>query len=342
MNFTLNFADGSQSVQTYTASVPDWYGGSNYAALGLGRVGTTFDTATGSINPRLYEEDFTLAAADQTKVVDSITFSNGTSSGASRLNVMAISGSGPNVAQSYANAVNVTHNADIDVSQLLQAAIGPLTVNASTLRLSSADTSGSPYSLATPSISLAGNATVNAAPSAGGGAATLVLGTGQSAAIAVTSGGSNTITANVLLAGNVNVNAASGAALALGGNVTDGGAGYGLTLTGNGSGELILSGSNGYTGGTIVDEGTLLVTNPKALLAGSSLTVGASGTLLFDPSQGGSVVADSPAAAIVPEPSTSTLVSQQGIGAVPEPGTLALLAAGALAAGFAVWRGRRQ
>ncbi len=47
------------------------------------------------------------------------------------------------------------------------------------------------------------------------------------------------------------------------------------SLLKTGAGELILSGSNTYQGGTIVSAGTLAVTNHNALPNGSSLTVGA-------------------------------------------------------------------
>jgi autotransporter-associated beta strand protein len=91
----------------------------------------------------------------------------------------------------------------------------------------------------------------------------------------------------------------------------------------DGPGTLVLSGTNSYTGGTTVEAGTLIVTSNTALPDGSSLTVGAGGTFLFDPSAAGSPVANSSATV-----------------AVPEPGTLALLIAG-LAVVFGVWRSRR-
>jgi len=48
-----------------------------------------------------------------------------------------------------------------------------------------------------------------------------------------------------------------------------------LTLTSaDGTGELILSGTNSYAGGTFVESGTLVLTNNEALAAGSSLTIG--------------------------------------------------------------------
>jgi len=98
------------------------------------------------------------------------------------------------------------------------------------------------------------------------------------------------------------------------------------SLTKVGPGTLILSGSNTYQGGTTVDAGTLTVNTSAAMPAGTSLTVAAGGTFIFDPSVSGAPV----------------VASQGGASAVPEPGTLALLAA-ALVLGVGIrWKRRRE
>ena len=87
------------------------------------------------------------------------------------------------------------------------------------------------------------------------------------------------------------------------------GAGNSLTLD-NPAALLILSGSsNSYTGDTVVAAGTLEITSAGAIPDGTSLTVGAGGTLIFDPSAAGSPVSDSAAAATVPEPGTLALLT---------------------------------
>ena len=106
-----------------------------------------------------------------------------------------------------------------------------------------------------------------------------------------------------------------------------------LTLSGNlcgagpliksGEGLLILSGSNTYGEGTMVEAGTLEVLSSSALPDGTSLTIGAGATLIFDPS-----LAAAPAAS--------------SVAPVPEPGTLMLLAAGAVGLLAYAWRKRHQ
>lgn len=60
-----------------------------------------------------------------------------------------------------------------------------------------------------------------------------------------------------------------------------------------GSGTLIVSGNNYYTGGTNVLGGTLIVSSASALPDGSSLTVGAGATLIFNPMPTTNLVLDS-------------------------------------------------
>ena len=97
------------------------------------------------------------------------------------------------------------------------------------------------------------------------------------------------------------------------------------SLTKVGSGTLILSGSNTYQGGTDVEAGTLAITTASALPDGTSLTVAAGGTFVFDPSL------------LTGSPVTGGAVSAGAIAAVPEPGTMALLAVG-LVVGIGVLR----
>ncbi len=106
-----------------------------------------------------------------------------------------------------------------------------------------------------------------------------------------------------------------------------------MTLTGDGSGQLILSGTaNSYTGGTYVGDGTLYVNNSGAMADGSSLTVGAGGVFLYDPTAGGAAN----------EPALSEKASDRSLAPVPEPGTLALLSVAGIVAAAAVWRRRRK
>ena len=118
------------------------------------------------------------------------------------------------------------------------------------------------------------------------------------------------------------MNAVGNGLLALSGSVADDGGQRTLTLTGDGSGQLVLGGtaSNTYTGGTYVEQGTLVANANGALPDDSPLVVGAGGTFVFDPTVTGapaSVVGDArPAgapsaagsAAAVPEPSAVVLL----------------------------------
>ena len=108
----------------------------------------------------------------------------------------------------------------------------------------------------------------------------------------------------------VAINLSGSGVLGISGNISDENGLESLMLAGDSTGELILSGSNNrYGGGTVVEQGTLIVNNSGALLDGSSLTVGAGGTFIFDPTMGGTSMDASPS--LLPE-------------VVPEPGTLAL------------------
>ncbi len=97
------------------------------------------------------------------------------------------------------------------------------------------------------------------------------------------------ISTAIILAGSLSVAPTATSTLTLGGDISESVTGSALSL--NDAGTLILSGSNGYTGGTNVNAGTLLVENPDGIPNGSSLTVGAGAASLFaSPAAGGVVL----------------------------------------------------
>ena len=145
------------------------------------------------------------------------------------------------------------------------------------------------------------------------GGGQLTLDNGSFPAAIIVSGSGNAIDATVAITLNSDawiMTSGSSDSLSIAGDIGNGTAAHGMTK--DGPGILVLSGSNSYTGGTNVDAGTLIAVSGTALPDGTSLTVGAGGTFIFDPSAAGSPVSNSAAAV-----------------AVPDPGTLALLIAGA-------------
>ena len=152
-----------------------------------------------------------------------------------------------------------------------------------------------------------------------GGGSLMLWGTGSSPASVKVTTGSDAISANLVLASNLEVSGSG--TLALSGSIS-GGTGFSLTMSGT-NGTLILSGTGLY-GGTIVKAGTLAVTTSTALPDNQSLTVGAGGTLIFDPSFHASAI-------------QSASPTMSAVAPVPEPGTLALLLAAGLV-GLGAWR----
>lgn len=91
LEVTLNYGDGStQSAGPFT--IPDWFGGADYAIKGLDRVDRRNDNPDGnSTDPRLY--DFIIQDVNPEKLLVSIHFEK-TFTGSGRAGVFAISGDG--------------------------------------------------------------------------------------------------------------------------------------------------------------------------------------------------------------------------------------------------------
>jgi fibronectin-binding autotransporter adhesin len=154
----------------------------------------------------------------------------------------------------------------------------------------------------------------------------LTLQSNSGTATVTVSSGTQTIGSALFLASSVDIAPAAGSQLTISGNIQELSPGQSLTLSDNGT--LILSPGapgNGYTGGTFVNAGTLVLDSSTALADGSSLIVGQGASVLFAPASG----VNSP-----------TFAATYAVAAVPEPGTLALLAVG-MVAGFVAWRRRR-
>ncbi|KMQ61272.1 hypothetical protein ACM39_17805 [Chryseobacterium sp. FH2] len=86
VDITVNFTDGT--TQTFSnQGLSDWYGGSNYAIQGIGRINRTNDVLEpNTTNPRFYQALLSIDTANQAKPIQSITITKvGTSVGISNI-----------------------------------------------------------------------------------------------------------------------------------------------------------------------------------------------------------------------------------------------------------------
>jgi len=110
-NVVVTFTDNS--TQTFTnVSVSDWYGGTNFAIQGIGRINRNTDALeANATNPRLYQNALAIDAANQTKPIQSVTVTK------------------TSTAQGYTNVFAFSAEAFSDCSAPTLQAVGTLTAN---------------------------------------------------------------------------------------------------------------------------------------------------------------------------------------------------------------------
>lgn len=291
-NFVLHFGDGSMTTVTGN-SLADWFGGSPTAIGALGRVqtGGTFDTGTNAIaagNPRLYELDYNLSAADQLKVLNSIDFSltNGsTTGGGPFLNIMAVDGgvlSAGGADQALNNNVVVTSDATVDSQNAGTTTFGTLSIGSNTLALTNSVAPSSTYGVTFGATTLSGSPNFNVVTSGG----TITLGpVGGNPGNGITASGvgtvvlgaANTYDGNTLVTGGT-LKLADGSA----NNVPNSplisvGAGATLDVTGLQNGTIVLGAVTpqtlGGTGGTVTGGVVVSTGSTIAGASGQTLTI---------------------------------------------------------------------
>jgi fibronectin-binding autotransporter adhesin len=280
---TLNFSN-STSATIGGFSSKDWYGGNpGYNAVtGLNPV----TQASGSIANfggalTLQEYDLAVPTADQGLPISSITFTPTAVNGVSA-EVYAISGATaapatPLTTQTYANAFNVTANSAIDVSGSLNASIGALTIGSQTLTVTSADTTGSAYSLTAGPVTFVGSgSTFNVSNSASNGAGTLVLGSindgGAAQNLIKTGSGTLVLGSPATTISDPSVYNILGGTLAANDPdaITANGVYVAITIA---SGATFSLGANQQIG-ALNDNGTPTINGSSVVLNGNTLTVG--------------------------------------------------------------------
>ena len=179
----------------------------------------------------------------------------------------------------------------------------------------------SPQTLGTLTLGNSTSNTVGYTLTPGTSGSLTLANTGSSPALITVTGGSQAIAANVALAGSLTIAPSAETTLTIAGNMSESISGSGSLLL-NDAGTLILSGSNGFTGGTVVTNGTLILTNNEALAGGSSLTIGDASAFAGGPGDA------NPGA--ISSGLSAPLAASPSITPVPEPGTLLLLAVGGL------------
>ncbi|MGO9111231.1 MAG: hypothetical protein ACLP9L_18555 [Thermoguttaceae bacterium] len=148
-----------------------------------------------------------------------------------------------------------------------------------------------------------------------GSAGALTFNNGGGSSLLTVISGSHVISAPVVLTDDLVVSGSGTLVFGNSSSITDNGGGCSLTMNGAG-GTLILSGSDSYSGGTIVTAGSVILTASGALPDGTCLIVGAGATSLFNAMPASSPVENSTTAFAVPEPSTPMLFSVAFCGAV--------------------------
>ncbi|WP_415325372.1 T9SS type A sorting domain-containing protein [Chryseobacterium sp. MMS23-Vi53] len=110
----VNFTDNTS--QTFTGlSIADWYGGTNYAIQGIGRINITnnnLESGNGT-NPRLYQIPLAINAANQSKSVKSVTVTKNGTGGIP--NIFAFSADAYN---SCGSPSNITYSSTMDTATL--------------------------------------------------------------------------------------------------------------------------------------------------------------------------------------------------------------------------------
>jgi autotransporter-associated beta strand protein len=158
-----------------------------------------------------------------------------------------------------------------------------------------------------------------------GSGGSLTLQGGNGAAVSVLAG-SPTIDAPVHLASNTIFNAAASTRLTMMGPIDGSGS---LTMTGNG--KLVLNSANTFSGGLVVQSGTVIVNAANGLGTGGMLVVGSGAASLFGPASG------STAAPAALQSAVSAATSSASTKQSPQPATHEWLPQCPVAAVMAAW-----